>query len=87
MPGKKTGWGKGHKSSSRIGRRYKRKGYLQKGIDDDVGKANDENEISWEVPEELESIVDETVADLQIEVVCAIYIMPVLCMYIAHLFI
>ena len=67
MPGKRQRWGKGLRSRSRIGGFYKRKGDLQKrkkADDDRVDEINEENEISWEVPKDLENIVEEVVADL-----------------------
>lgn len=59
MPGKRRGWGKGHRSTSRIGRLHKRKGNLRKekkgDADDEV---NEEDEISWEVL--LKSFLDNS---------------------------
>lgn len=73
MPGKRKKWGKGLRSRSRIGRLYKRKGDLQKrkkadAEDNEVDEIN-EDEISWEVPKDLEDIVEEIVADLETETV------------------
>ena len=61
--------GKGLRSRSRIGRLYNRKGDLQKRKKDDaedneVDEIN-EDEISGEVPKDLEDIVEEIVADLE----------------------
>ena len=33
--------------------------------DDEVDEVNEEDEISWEVPKDLEDIVEEIVADLE----------------------
>ena len=72
MPGKRKRWGKGLRSKYRIGWFYKRKGDFQKrkkADDDGVDEINEENEISWEVPKDLENIVEEVVADLETETV------------------
>ena len=81
--------GKGLRSKNRIGWFYKRKGDLQKrkkADDDGVDETNEENEISWEVPKDLENIVEEVVADLETETVSntkvtALYIYLYIVMY------
>ena len=70
MPGKRKRWGKGLRSTSRIGRHYK-KGNLwkRKKADDEVDEIIEEDDISWEVPKDLEDIVEEIVAYLETETV------------------
>ena len=41
----------------------------RKKADDGVDEINEESEISWEVPKDLENIVEEVVADLETETV------------------
>ena len=71
MPGKRKKWGKGLRSRSRIGQLYKRKGDLQKRkmMLKIMKWMKNEDEISWDVPKDLEDIVEEIVADLETETV------------------
>ena len=71
MPGKSRGWGKGHRSTSCIGQLHKGKRGLQERKKDDVDddEVDEEVEISWEVPKDLENVVEVIVADLETETV------------------
>ena len=42
--------------------------------DDEVDEVNEEDEISWEVPKDLEDIVEEIVADLETETVSRVVV-------------
>ena len=80
MPaGNSTGWGRGRRSSHRIGRKYKNERNLRKGRNDDNAEANNEvdeasddaaeaskDEVSW-IPQDLEDVANEI--DIQVETV------------------
>ena len=79
LAGNSTGWGRGRRSSCRIGRKYKNERNLRKGRNDDDAEANNEvdeasddateaskDEVSW-IPQDLEDVANEI--DLQVEAV------------------
>ena len=71
MPGNRR-WRKGNRSTSRIGRLHKRQRdfWKRRKVDVDDNEAT-EDDISWEVPKDLEDIVEEIVADSETETVSA----------------